>query len=60
MSVGGREVTAESLYRAYRAGHRARFGGRARRPDCEDPDEAFAWLAGWTAADAEIYSLWRG
>jgi ribosome modulation factor len=58
MAVAEREVTAATLFAAYQSGYRARMGGRPRRPDCEDPDEAYAWVAGWRAADEKIFSRW--
>jgi ribosome modulation factor len=60
MAVGEHEVTAGTLSAAYEAGYRARLNGRSRRPEYEDPDEAFAWLAGWKAADEKIWRLWSG
>jgi ribosome modulation factor len=58
MAVGEHEVTAASLDSAYKDGYRARLGGRPKRTDYEDPDEAFAWFAGWAAADAKIWERW--
>ena len=60
MAVGEHEVTAASLSAAYESGYRARLNGRPRRPVLDDPDEAFAWLAGWAAADEKIWDSWRG